>query len=161
MKENDYLFTQENGERLYPSTFTGWMNKMLRSANIDHYSLHSLRHTNITMQIAAGVPLVTVSARAGHARTSTTSDVYAYALRSSDRAAADTIDRIFENKEAIDVGEDTLFDKGGSENECSSVQEFKKAKEDMKRLGFDSWVEYQEYLDFIEMRKNRGVDLIM
>ena len=161
MKENDYLFTQENGERLYPSTFTGWMNKMLRSANIDHYSLRSLCHTNITMQIAAGVPLVTVSARAGHARTSTTSDVYAYALRSSDRAAADTIDRIFGNKEAIGVEEGILLDEDGPENECLSVQEFKKAKEEMKRLGFDSWEEYQDYLDFMETRKTRGVDFTM
>ena len=64
MEENDYLFTQENGKRLYPSTFTGRLNKMLREANIDHYSLHSLRHTNITLQIAAGVPIVTVAARA-------------------------------------------------------------------------------------------------
>ena len=128
MEDNDYLFTQDNGERLYPSTFAGWMNKMLRSANIDHYSLHSLRHTNITMQIAAGVPLVTASARAGHARTSTTSDVYAYALRSSDRAAADTIDRIFGDKESVGAEECTLFDEDTSEDKCSSVQDFKKSK---------------------------------
>lgn len=161
MEENDYLFTQENGERLYPSTFTGWMNKMLRSANIDHYSLHSLRHTNITMQIAAGVPLVTVSARAGHARTSTTSDVYAYALRSSDRAAADTIDRMFGDEATVGIKDGALFNENCSEDDNSSVQDFKKAKEEMQRLGFDSWEEYQDYLDFMKMRKNRGVGLMM
>lgn len=99
MQENDYLFTQENGKRLYPSTFTSWLNKMLHEANIDHYSLHSLRHTNITLQIAAGVPIVTVSARAGHARTSTTSDIYAYALRSTDRLAADKLGSIFSDEQ--------------------------------------------------------------
>lgn len=99
MEDNDYLFTQENGKRLYPSTYTGWLNKMLREANIDHYSLHSLRHTNITLQIAAGVPIVTVAARAGHARASTTSDIYAYALRSTDKLAADKLGSIFSGEE--------------------------------------------------------------
>ncbi len=91
MEENDYLFTQKNSKRLYPSTFMGWLNKILREESIDHYSLHSLRHTNITFQIATGVPIVTVAARAEHARASTTSDIYAYALRSSDRLAANKL----------------------------------------------------------------------
>ena len=70
------MITFLHGKRLYQSTFTGWLNKMLREANIDdHYSLHNLRHTNITLQIAAGVPVVTVAARAGHVRASTTSDI--------------------------------------------------------------------------------------
>ena len=71
----------------------------MREANIDHYSLHSLRHTNITLQIAAGVPIVTVAARAGHARASTTSDIYAYALRSTDKMAADKLGSIFSAEE--------------------------------------------------------------
>lgn len=65
---------------------------MLREASIDHYSLHSLRRTNITFQIAAGVPIVTVATRAEHARANTTSDIYAYALRSSDRLAANKLE---------------------------------------------------------------------
>ncbi len=98
MQEKDYIFTQENGERLNPSTYTGWLNKVLKAAGLDHHSLHSLRHTNITMQIAAGVPLVTVSARAGHARTSTTSDIYAHFIKSSDKTAATIVDNLFNQK---------------------------------------------------------------
>ena len=63
---------------------------------LKHYTLHSIRHTNITLQIAAGVPLVTVSARAGHARTSTTTDIYAHALKSTDKLASDKISEIFD-----------------------------------------------------------------
>ena len=162
MQDNDFLFTQDNGERLYPSTFSGWMNKILKSANIDHYSLHSLRHTNITMQIAAGVPLVTVSARAGHARTSTTSDIYAYALRSSDREAANTIDRVFNEEKTLVkavTSPETINSSTG--DEIVLKDEFKKAKEEMKRLGFETFDEYQEYLDYIEMRKVRKKDMEM
>ncbi len=162
MQENDYLFTQENGKRLYPSTFTGWLNKMLREANIDHYSLHSLRHTNITLQIAAGVPIVTVSARAGHARTSTTSDIYAYALRSTDRLAADKLGSIFsdeqkpvETPKPVEV--DTLFDM----DEQAVMAEFKRMKSEMKRLGFETMEEYKEYLKFVEMKKAKKKDFEM
>ena len=162
MQENDYLFTQENGKRLYPSTFTGWLNKMLREANIDYYSLHSLRHTNITLQIAAGVPIVTVSARAGHARTSTTSDIYAYALRSTDRLAADKLGSIFsgEQKPAETpkpVEADTLFNM----DEQAVMTEFKRMKSEMQRLGFESMQEYKEYLEFVDMKKTKKKDFEM
>ena len=60
--------------------------------------MHSLRHTNITMQIAAGVPLVTVSGRAGHARTSTTTDIYSHLLKSSDKTAAETLEQLFDSE---------------------------------------------------------------
>jgi integrase len=58
--------------------------------------VHSLRHTNITMQIVAGIPLVTVACRAGHARTSTTTDIYSHFLKSSDRTAAEKIEELFD-----------------------------------------------------------------
>lgn len=154
MEENDYLFTQENGKRLYPSTFTGWLNKMLREAKIDHYSLHSLRHTNITLQIAAGVPIVTVSARAGHARTSTTSDVYAYALRSSDRLAADKLGSIFsDDTKSVESSKPTQDDSLFDADEQEIMAEFKRMKSEMQRLGFETMEEYKEYLEFVEMRK--------
>ncbi len=72
------------------------MDKVLKAAGLPHRSVHSLRHTNITMQIAAGVPLVTVAGRAGHARTSTTTDIYSHFLKSSDKAAARMLESVFE-----------------------------------------------------------------
>lgn len=176
MQENDYLFTQENGERLNPSTYTGWLNKVLKAAGLDHHSLHSLRHTNITMQIAAGVPLVTVSARAGHARTSTTSDIYAHFIKSSDKTAAQVIDKMFtdEPKRGCDTAAtkntETKFTKnsgdilesadthttGSSEDRrLDFIDEFKKTKEEMKRLGFETLEEYEKYLDFIELQQRK------
>lgn len=68
---------------------------LCQAAGLPNRTVHSLRHTNITMQIAAGVPLVTVSGRAGHARTSTTTDIYSHFLKSSDRTAAKTLENVF------------------------------------------------------------------
>ena len=55
---------------------------------------HGLRHTSITMLIAQGIPLPNVSRRAGHAATSTTANIYAHALKSIDRDAADKLDQV-------------------------------------------------------------------
>lgn len=48
------------------------------------------------MTIAAGVPLVTVAGRAGHARTSTTTEIYSHFLKSSDKVAADKLEELFD-----------------------------------------------------------------
>ena len=92
------LFVKEFGDPIYPSTVEFWVDKILKAAGLPHRSVHSLRHTNITMQIAAGVPLVTVAGRAGHARTSTTTDISSHFLKSSDKAAARMLESVFEQE---------------------------------------------------------------
>lgn len=52
---------------------------------------HELRHTNISLMIANGVDVRTASKRAGHAKTSTTLDIYSHAFAANDRAAANII----------------------------------------------------------------------
>ena len=92
----DRIFIGEDGNRIYPGTIDNWVDKICEAAGLPHRTVHSLRHTNITMQIAAGVPLVTVSGRAGHARTSTTTDIYSHFLKSSDKTAAEKLEKLFE-----------------------------------------------------------------
>ena len=61
---------------------------------LPYVSIHSLRHTNATLQIAAGVPITTVAMRLGHANPTTTAKIYAHAIRSADEAAADSLEDI-------------------------------------------------------------------
>ena len=51
-------------------------------------SLHGLRHTNATLMISQNVDIKCVSQRLGHARASTTLDIYAHSLESGNRDAA-------------------------------------------------------------------------
>ncbi len=53
--------------------------------------LHDLRHFNASLQLAAKVPIATVSKRLGHANISTTLDIYAHAMPADDQAAADIL----------------------------------------------------------------------
>ena len=155
LQDTDKVFTQDNGKNIHPSTLYDWHKRILKAAGIEHFSLHSVRHTNITMQIAAGVPIVTVSARAGHARASTTTDTYAHFIHSSDMVAADTIDRIFGGVEGEKLP-DTSIVKEKPKMKVELVNSFRKAKMEMERLGIETYDEYLEYLEFIEATKNRG-----
>lgn len=52
---------------------------------------HDLRHFTGTQLADAGIPVANISRRLGHARTSTTQDIYAHALDDTDVRAAETI----------------------------------------------------------------------
>jgi len=58
-------------------------------------NFHGLRHTAATLLIDKGLNVKAVSARLGHAQTSTTTNIYAHALQSADRQAADMMEDIF------------------------------------------------------------------
>lgn len=95
-KNTTKLFCNYDGKLISPGLFRVWLQKILFKAGMPIVTLHSLRHTNITLQLMAGVDMKTVSARAGHARASTTSDFYSHFLKNSDIHASEMIDKIFE-----------------------------------------------------------------
>ena len=55
------------------------------------FRLHDLRHFMATQMLAHGVAVVTVAQRLGHARASTTLNVYGHCVPGADRDAADYI----------------------------------------------------------------------
>jgi len=132
---------------------------------LGHYTVHSLRHTNITIQIVAGVPLVTVSARAGHARTSITVDRYARFIKSSDQSAAIALDNIFNpTMTEVKTDETPVSNKADITNSNKNeIDDYKFVKSEMSRLGLDTYKEYYEYLDYLEYKqhKQNGSDYCM
>lgn len=105
-----WLMTQWNGEGMYISTLTDWLLKFLKRNNkgIDsdtskaeaekakYYlpviSFHKLRHTSATLLIGQNTDIRTVSARLGHAQTSTTMNIYVHGLNSLDVKAANSLE---------------------------------------------------------------------
>lgn len=94
--ESDRLFTSWNGKPIHPDTITDWFSKFIKRSGLPYVTLHSLRHTNATLMIAEGTDVCTVSRRLGHANTATTLNIYAHALKSKDREAANTLDNVLE-----------------------------------------------------------------
>lgn len=93
---DDAVFVGRYGKRLHPTTTRNWFDEILKEAGIKHYCVHSLRHTNVTILLDSNVPVVTVSQRVGHAKSSTTLNVYADYLAESDREASNRIGDYFE-----------------------------------------------------------------
>ena len=57
---------------------------------------HGLRHTAATLLVSSQLDLKSVSARLGHAQTSTTLNIYSHSLESNDRKAADAKESILQ-----------------------------------------------------------------
>ncbi|NCB25421.1 MAG: site-specific integrase [Bacteroidia bacterium] len=89
---SDRLFTTFDGHPIHPDSITGWFTDFIKRNNLPKVNIHSLRHTNITLLIMAGVPLRTVARRAGHASTATTSVIYSHAIQSADEMASEVME---------------------------------------------------------------------
>ena len=92
--ENDRLFTTWNGKPINPGTVTKWFYNFISENNLPNVCLHSLRHTNATLMIAANTPISAVAQRLGHSTSATTSKIYIHAIQSANAAAADTLKNI-------------------------------------------------------------------
>lgn len=92
--DNDYLFTTWDGKLMHPDTPTSWFADFLKDNELPHIRFHDLRHSSASILLGSGVPLKNVSTRLGHSSTTVTANVYAHALESVDRQAADKLDEI-------------------------------------------------------------------
>lgn len=93
-QRSNRLFTTWNGKPIHPDSVTSWFHDFIKRNDLPEVSIHSLRHTNATLQICGGVPLPTVASRLGHSSTTTTTKIYIHAIRSADEAAADTLENL-------------------------------------------------------------------
>lgn len=76
-----------------PSTWSGRFIRLKKATGVD-MRLHDFRHLHASVLLDSGMKVGDVSARLGHARTSTTQDVYGHLLTSgADKEAAEIIGR--------------------------------------------------------------------
>lgn len=95
--DSQRLVTAPNGAPIHPDRLTHWFSKFIKRTDLPQIHLHSLRHTYATLCIAKGVPITAVAAQLGHANVSTTTTIYAHAIKSAQIAAADKVGYIFED----------------------------------------------------------------
>lgn len=119
--DNQFIFIQENGKIMYPSSVGNAFKKIIDMYNrkIDNeasmiddvelkqeklsmklpkITLHDLRHTSATLLISQGLDIATVSKRLGHSKISTTLDVYTHALETQDQEASNTLEKMYSNE---------------------------------------------------------------
>src|SRR5208283_4781047 len=91
LEESDLVFAIDQfGERPWrPDMVTGRWTRLRKEIGLSHVRIHGLRHFVATELLTAGIDLRTVANRLGHARTSTTLDIYWAWVPARDRDAAD------------------------------------------------------------------------
>jgi len=94
LPENALLFATIDGEPLSPIAISGVWRHFAKSIGTPEITFHSLRHTHASQLIDAGVDVVTVSKRLGHATPNITLAVYAHLFRKDDGKAAMAINAI-------------------------------------------------------------------
>ena len=100
--ETGYVFTRDNGEWMNPDNITQWIGNFSNKVGLHVYP-HKFRHSMASLMIANQVNIVTVSKRLGHAKVSTTSDIYSHAIKEADaRAAEDYSGMIRKTKKQIE-----------------------------------------------------------
>jgi integrase len=91
LSSDAFVFSRRPGgtHPLRPDNCTTTFDKLLRRTRLSGFSLKdATRHLAATRLIAAGVDVRTVAGRLGHARASTTLDIYSHWLPARDRDAA-------------------------------------------------------------------------
>lgn len=82
------VFTTIDGE---PLSLNSVSKAWTLVAGVGDVTLHGLRHTHASQLIDAGVDIVTISKRLGHASPAITMKVYAHLFQQSDAKAAEAI----------------------------------------------------------------------
>lgn len=90
------LLCTRTGDWIRPSSISKAFKKMCDCLGIENASFHTLRHTHATVLIGQGSDIKTVAERMGHARTSTTTDIYAHAIPGRDSDAAEAFSKALE-----------------------------------------------------------------
>lgn len=93
-EEGGQVFVTQNGTPMHPDTLTSWFGSFIKTTDLPQIHIHSLRHTNATLQIANGVAVTTVAGTLGHSTANTTTKVYAHAIQSAAAEAAEMMDNL-------------------------------------------------------------------
>ncbi len=93
-KENDLIFPTSVGTPGDPGNLRKDFLRVLGKAGLPHIRIHDLRHSAASIMLNRGVPPIVVSRRLGHAKTSTTLDIYGHLYMESQDEPARIMDEI-------------------------------------------------------------------
>ena len=89
--DTGFVFAQENGTPMHPDSLTDWLGKFSKRHGLPHINPHAFRHTMASILYFNGMDSITISKRLGHAKVSTTADIYAHIIQEADERAAECI----------------------------------------------------------------------
>jgi integrase len=92
IEPDDLVFTMPDGCALSPDNLSRDWRRTVLALRLPRVAFHALRHSHASALIAAGVDVLTISRRLGHATPAFTLTVYGHLFGDTDRAAAQAIE---------------------------------------------------------------------
>ncbi len=92
--EDLLVFARWDGSTRAPHWLTQKFRLAMNELNIE-CTLHALRHTHVSQLIAAGMDILTISRRIGHASAAITLRVYGHLFANTDEKAAEILEIVF------------------------------------------------------------------
>src|SRR5262249_50734920 len=94
LPDNALLFADLEGAPLSRTAISAAWSNFAAAIGLPEVTFHALRHTHASQLIDAGVDIVTISKRLGHAQPDITLRIYAHLFRKDDGKAAAAINAI-------------------------------------------------------------------
>lgn len=90
-QNSGFVFTAEEGGPMCPDTLSGYLSRFERKYNLPHIHAHKFRHSMASVLYFSGADPVSISKRLGHAKVSTTQDIYSHLIKQADTDSAERI----------------------------------------------------------------------
>lgn len=97
-EDNDYILRQDNGKPMHPDSINGWLREFSERHGLPHINPHAFRHTAASVMIVEGTDIVTISKMLGHAKVSTTEDIYSHVIEESKEQAGNALANVYYRK---------------------------------------------------------------
>ena len=101
-QDHELIFPSSVGTPGDPSNLRKDFIRVLKDAGLPILRFHDLRHTAASLMLNHGIPVIVVSRRLGHAKASTTLDVYGHLLHEMQDEAAKLMDALV-TPQAVDL----------------------------------------------------------
>ena len=74
-----------------PDSVNIWLRSFAKRHELGHINPHAFRHTMASLLLHGNMDIASISKRLGHAKISTTLDIYSHIMKESDQESAETI----------------------------------------------------------------------
>ena len=93
--DDGFIVTNEFGHYFEQKTFKDYYDRLLKDADIGHFTFHALRHTFATRALERGMDYKTLSSILGHYSVAFTMDTYVHSMDEHKRREMDKMDDMF------------------------------------------------------------------
>jgi integrase len=97
-QKSDRLFTSWDGRPMFTYSLTNWFPEFLQRHNLPKLTPHGIRHTFASL-LAKKIPIPELANLLGHARPSTTSDIYVHFIEDTGEQAGNMLEEMLIEKE--------------------------------------------------------------